>query len=83
MVTRLEIRLDQERRRRLELVAGERGETISQVVRQLIDGAYEETLVERRKEAVSRLLALNGEASPDPGSLSLQLEAAHDPGSLH
>ena len=41
---RMELRLDDERRRRLTQIAETRGVPRSQVVRELIDEAYEQTL---------------------------------------
>ena len=41
---RLDVRLDTERRRKLGALAAEQGAPISEMVRRLIDRAYEETL---------------------------------------
>ena len=51
--------------------------------RRLIDDACEEIMRERRMEAVERLAALEVEDTPDPDTLSRELEAAHEPGGLH
>ncbi len=83
MATRLEVRLDAERRRRLEELAKEKGEAISEVVRCLIDDAYGGVMQERRKLAVQRLVELEIEDPPDAATLSRELEAAHEPGGLH
>ena len=83
MMNRLDVRLDAERRQRLEELAHERGVPISEVVRCLIDGAYEDIMRARRKQAVERLIALDVADPPDPKSLSSDLEAAHEPGGLH
>ncbi len=83
MTNRLDVRLEVEHRRRLEELAQEKGEAISEVVRGLIDAAYEDILRTRRKEAIERLIALNVEDPPDPDTLSRELEAAHEPGGLH
>lgn len=82
-MARLDVRLDAERRRRLEEIVGERGVPISEVVRRLIDDAYEEVMRERRMEAVRRLVKLEVEDPPDAATLSRELEAAHEPGGLH
>ena len=82
-MARLDVRLDSERRRRLEELVEERGVPISAVVRRLIDDAYEDIVRVRRKQAVERLIGLNVEDSPDPDTLSRELEAAHEPGGLH
>lgn len=80
---RLHVRLDAERRRWLEELAEEGGMPISNVVRRLIDEAYECTMIERRREAVSRLAALEMEDPPDAATLARELKAAHEPGGLH
>ncbi len=83
MVRRLEVRLDDERRRRLEQLVAERNVPISEVVRGLIDDAYEEAMQKRRHDAVARLVRLEVEDPPDPATLSRELEEAHEPGGLH
>ena len=80
---RLDIRLDAERRRRLEELVEERGESISEIVRCLIDDAYEGIMQKRRRQAVGRLTRLEVDDPPDADSLSRELEAAHEPGGLH
>ncbi len=82
-MARLDVRLDAERRRRLEELVEERGVPISEVVRCLIDDAYEDIQRTRRRDAIERLIGLNVEVPPDPDTLSRELEAAHDPGGLH
>ncbi|MDE2822989.1 MAG: hypothetical protein OXK79_05735 [Chloroflexota bacterium] len=82
MTNRLDVRLDVEHRRRLEELAEEKGAAISDVVRSLIDGAYEDIMRMRRKGAIERLIALNVEVPPDPATLSRELEVAHEPGGL-
>ena len=56
---------------------------ISEVVRRLIDDAYESILRERRKQAVERLTRLEVEDPPDAATLSRELAAAHEPTGLH
>ena len=82
-MARLDVRLDSEHRRRLEKLAEEKGEPISEVVRRLINDAYEEIMRERRMRAVERLVSLEVEDPPDPEQLSRELEAAHEPGGLY
>ena len=82
-MARLGVRLDAERRRRLEEIVEERGVPISDVVRRLIDDAYEGVMLERRRRAVERLVALEVEDPPDAVTLSRELDATHDPGSLY
>ena len=83
MTNRLDVRLDLEHRRRLEELAQEDGIPISEVVRRLIDGAYENIMRAHRKQAIERLIGLNVEDPPDPETLSRELEAAHEPGGVH
>ena len=83
MAGRLDVRLNAEQRRRLEELAEEQGAPISDVVRHLIDEAYEGVMRERRKRAVERLTRLAVEDPPDAATLSRELEAAHEPGGLH
>ena len=78
MTSRLDVRLDFEHRRRLEELAQENGVPISEIVRRLIDGAYEDIVRTRRKQAIERLIGLNLEDPPDPDTLSRELEAAHE-----
>ena len=80
--TRLEVRLDAERRSRLEELAEQRGAPVSEVVRFLIDDAYEQIMLERRRRAVERLISLQIEDMPDPEELSRQLESAYEPGGI-
>ena len=83
MAGRLDVRLDDEHRRRLEELVEERGVHISAVVRCLIDDAYEDTMRKRRRDAVERLVKLEVEDPPDAATLSRELEAAHEPGGLY
>lgn len=53
--------------------------SISEVVRRLIDDAYEDIMRERRKKAVERLVSLNAEFPPNPAELSEVLAEAHAP----
>ena len=53
------------------------------MVRGLIDDAYEEIMLERRRAALKRMVALEIEDVPDPETLSRELEAAHEPGGLY
>ena len=78
-MARLHVRLDAERRRRLEELVEERGVPISEVVRRLIDDAYDGIMGERRRQAVDRLTRLEVEDPPDAATLSRELAAAHEP----
>ncbi len=79
---RLDVRLDQERRRKLKELAAERGAPISEVVRSLIDQAYEEILGEQRRRAAWEIGLFEIEDVPDPATLSRQLENTYEPGGL-
>ena len=79
-MARLNVRLDAERRQRLEELAEAQGAPISQVVRSLIADAYEDAQRTRRKQAIERLIGLKVEVPQDPEVLSQELEAAHEPG---
>ena len=82
-MARLDVRLDSERRQKLEELAAAQGAPISEVVRRLIDDAYEDVQRTRRKQAIERLIGLKVEVPQDPDELSQELEAAHEPGGLH
>ena len=82
-MARLDVRLDTEQRRRLEELAAAGAKPISEVVRGLIDDAYEDVLRQRRRQAVERLIRLEVEDPPDAATLSRELEATHEPGGLH
>jgi hypothetical protein len=77
---RLEVRLDQERRKRLQELAADRRVPVSELVRQLIDGAYEDRLRDERRRAARELAAMEVEDVPDMETLRRQLDSAHDPG---
>lgn len=79
---RLDIRLDHERRQKLQEVAAEQGFPVSETVRLLIDRAYEDVLRVRRKRAAEALGQMEIEDVPGPTTLSRQLEDAHEPGGL-
>lgn len=74
---RLEVRLDSESRRRLEMIAADRKAAISETVRQLIEEGYERTRALRRREAAQRIGALELEDVPDPDELSEELDATY------
>ncbi len=82
-MARLDVRLDAEQRRRLEELAEAKAKPISDIVRGLIDDAYEDVLRDRRRQAVEQLIKLEVEDPPDAATLSRELEAAHEPGGLH
>ncbi len=77
---RLDVRLDKEHRRKIEVLASEQNAPVSAVVRHLIDKAYEETLKKRRIQAARELGEMQIEDAPDPEILNRQLDETHDPG---
>jgi hypothetical protein len=78
MSNRLEIRLDAERRRKVEELAESRQTSISDLVRDLLDHAYDEWLKVERHRAVERLASLNIEDVPDPEELARQFDEAYE-----
>ena len=82
-MARLDVRLDTERQRRLDEIVEERGAPISEVVRGLIDDAYEGVMRERRRQAARRLISLEVEDPPDAATLARELESAHEPGGIY
>jgi hypothetical protein len=79
---RLDVRLDREHRRKLEEVARSRGLTVSEMVRRMIEQAYEHELRVERIRAAEELSGLGVEEVPDPATVGRQLEGAHEPPDL-
>lgn len=82
-IERLDVRLDQERHRRLREMAQEHKTPVSELVRRLIDAAYEDTLRARRRRAAMELARTEIEDVPEPADLGGQLEDVHEPGGLY
>ena len=82
MVSRLEVRLDDEQRQRLEEVAAEQDASISEVVRRLIDDAWEGIMLERRRQLVREIASFQGEVPDDPQDLFRELESRYESDSL-
>ena len=80
---RLDVRLDADHRQKLGAVAVARGARISDVVRELIDQAYEEFQRADRMRAALALGQMEIEDVPDPDVLSEQLQATHDTPDLY
>ncbi len=74
---RLEVRLDQGRRQKIAELAEVYHVGMSELVRKMIDEAYEGVLLERRRAAVRRIAAAQVEDMPDPDELSGQLAARY------
>lgn len=75
--SRIEVRLDHDRRRKLESLAEEAGTSISDIVRAMIDEAFEVVGRERRRRAVEAIAAMAIEDLPDPEELSQQLDETY------
>ncbi|MBM3925650.1 MAG: ribbon-helix-helix protein, CopG family [SAR202 cluster bacterium] len=82
-IERLDVRLDQERRRKLQELAAEQGTPVSEIVRRLIDMAYEDTLKARRRRAVEKMSQMAIEDVPDPETLSRQLAETYESRGLY
>ena len=83
MANRLEVRLDPERRSRLEELAREKGAPISEVVRQLIDDAYEEIDRARRRRAVEIMKSLSLPVPEDPQDIRRIIRQSGNIGPLY
>ena len=83
MANRLEVRLDPERRSRLEELAREKGAPISEVVRQLIDDAYEEIDRARRRRAVERMASMSLPVPEDPQDIRRIIRQSGNIGPLY
>ncbi len=78
LASRLEVRLDPDRRRKLRELAQGRGVPVSDVVRESIDHEYEVWLRGARLRAAEELGQLSVEDVPDPETLRRQLEDAYE-----
>ena len=80
---RLDIRLDHDCRARLDAVVQESGLSASEIIRNLINQAFEDVIKKERQNAFQRLISLNIETPPDPAELSRELEETHAPGHIY
>ena len=71
---RIEVRLDGERKRKLNAIARQRGVPVAAVVREMIDLLYEDSRREERFAAARRIIASAIEDVPDPAELNRQLD---------
>jgi hypothetical protein len=79
MVTqRLEVRLDSDRKRKLQEIAGCRRVPVSDVIRSLIDEAYEDAGRAHRLLLVEQLGRLEVGENPDPDALVQELDSLLD-----
>ncbi len=79
---RLDVRLDTDRREKLRVLATEQGTPVSELIRRLIDRAFEERAREGRLRAARELGAMRIEEMPDPETLSQQLEETYRAGGI-
>ena len=83
LAERLEVRLDPERRRKLSAIAAEKGVPIAEVIREMIDHAYNESARVDAWLSALQLGKIQLEDAPDPATLSRQLDATHDLADLY
>ena len=79
MASRFEVRLDPECRERLHELAEKDGVPASEVVRRLIDHAYESIAKARKLQAVQELAGMSMEIPGNPEDLYRILERTHEP----
>ena len=77
MVSRVEVRLDDEQRQQLEEIAEKRDVTISDAVRGLIEDAWEADMLDRRLEGVRRITSVEIAVPADPQDLCDELDARY------
>ncbi len=75
--SRLEVRLDPERRRKLAEIAAARRASISELIREMIDQIYEEICRADRLRAAQELAQLEVEDVPDQETLDRQLDSTY------
>lgn len=75
---RLEVRLEPELHERLRSLAEERNESMSDVIRELIDRAYEDLDRARRLHAVEELGKMNLFDVGEPEDLEREIETMYD-----
>jgi predicted CopG family antitoxin len=75
---RLAVRIDPEQKRKLVEMARREGGSISDVIRKLIDQAYESDRREYLLGLIDEMSRLNIEDVPEPDELSRQLAAKYD-----
>ena len=80
---RLDIRLDHDCRARLDAAVQDSGLSASEIIRNLIDQAYQGVLRKERRNAFQRLISLNIGTPPDPAEPSQELGETHAPGHVY
>lgn len=82
MVSRLEVRLDDERRQQLEEMAQGQDASIADFVRRMIDDAWDAFMLERRRQWVREIASFHGDVPDDPQDLFRELESRFESDSL-
>ncbi len=75
---RLEVRLADEDREKLDALVATRGKPVSTVIRDLIGAAFEADVEAHRRAAAIRLINLRGEPMPEPEVVKRQIESMYD-----
>lgn len=75
---RIEVRLDAEHLRKVAELKAVYGTTASEVIRRVIDEAWEQQAMERRLEIVRRMREMSFDVPDDPQELKKQLETMYD-----
>lgn len=75
---RLAVRLDPEQKRKLLEMAERDNASVSDIIRRLIDEAYEVDRRARLMKLIDEMASMNIEDVPDPDELSRQLAAKYD-----
>lgn len=76
-------RLNQEHQYKIKAIAAARGLSLTTVVGELIDAAYEQIALEQRFRAAQAIAALALEDMPEPAVLAEQLAGAYDIPDFH
>lgn len=82
MVSRLEVRLDEERRQHLEEMAQGQDTSIADLVRRMIDDAWDAFMLEHRRQLVREIASFHGDVPDDPQDLFRELESRFESDSL-
>ncbi len=82
MVSRLEVRLDDERRQQLEQMAQGQDTSMAEFVRRMIDDAWDAFMLEYRRQLVREIASFEMEVPDDPQDLFRELESRFESDSL-
>ncbi len=79
---RIELRVDEEHKRKIAELRERYGTTASDALRRAIDEAHEKMMIQKRLDIVKRMSEANIEDVPDPDELKRQILAGHDKSDL-